>query len=94
MSDDAKQIPCKGCGVLFTPTFRHRKYHDDACLENHHRIENRDQMKKKRKSPIGRVNMGGLMDLIDKEGPITMRRNGRTYIFSTLSKTGRVQVPA
>jgi len=51
-------------------------------------------MRKRRGSSMGPVNLGGLMDLIDKQGPIRMRRDGTTYIFSTISRNGKVQVPA
>jgi hypothetical protein len=85
---------CRGCGIEFEPAWHRQFYHTPKCREDSHNLRNRDAMKRRRGSPIGRVNLGGLMDLIDKDGPIRMRRNGTTYIFSTITRNGKVQVPA
>jgi hypothetical protein len=87
----ADQRTCIGCGKVFIPKHIRQLYHTPSCRWDHAMIRDRENKRKARKSSrLARVNFGALIDLYDKEGPVTITMNGMTYQFSALSKKENV----
>ena len=78
---------CLGCGKVFTPKNMRQLYHAPSCRWDTAMIRDREAKRKARKSSrLAGINFGALIDLYDKEGPVTVTMQGTTYQFSAVPK--------
>ena len=88
MTSPLSEPACEGCGKFFVPKHFAQRYHTIGCRHDHFLFTDREKKRKARKSSNLRgVNFGALIDLYEKEGPITFKVKDRMYVFREEIKT-------
>lgn len=79
---------CEGCPETFTPVTYHQKFHSAECRWRQNAIDERNRKRELRGSiKTGGVNLGGLVNLFQEQGPITFSVKGETYQFRKIEQS-------